>query len=53
VRYPLQLPGPAAAELLAMTPYFHKASEAQREGVRGRHAMAMSVEIRVARYRLG
>lgn len=52
VRYSLRLPGPVAAELLAMTPYWHKASAAQRRGIRDREEMDVMVDIRVARYRL-
>lgn len=52
VRYTLQLPGSAAADLLAMTPYAHhrggkQLQQAMRES---NEAVSVSVDILVARY---
>ncbi len=50
VQYAVTLPGAAAAQLLAMTPYYHKASPQQRGEVATADACQVSVDILVARY---
>lgn len=55
VSYTAQLPGSAAADLLAMTPYAHHRGAAERQAAMrgGGAAVSVTVDIVVASYTLG